>query len=251
MKTSTTKRIYFLLGILFLLLLWYIGDLIVSNSGIIPSINEVTTILLDILGQANTYIMILFTLFKIILSVIISLIISIILASISLINYRLESFIRPLIVFLRTVPVVSIAMIVLIIFFDKEIRYIGTIVIAVSVIIPIIYEAILTGFKTINSNVIDNTKLLSNINLKVLWNVFIPLALPNIVTGLIQSFGLGLKVLVMSEVIINPPNSIGRLIGEYASYGELGYVFSWTIILVVIVIIMDIILKNIKIKSWE
>ena len=85
-------------------------------------------------------------------------------------------------------------------------------------IIPIIYEGILTGFKTINSNIIDSTKLLSNINLTVLFNIHIPLAMPSLITSLIQSFGLGLKVLVMSEVIVNPPNSIGRLIGEYAIY---------------------------------
>ena len=251
MTVSTTKKIYFTLGIISIITIWYLSSIIVNNSGIIPTVNEVLVTLGELLSELQTYDMILMTLLKIVISIIVSLLISILFACLSLINYKVESFIRPIISLFRTVPVVSIAMIVLIVFFDKDIRYIGTIVIATTVIIPIIYEGILTGFKTINSNIIDSTKLLSNINLTVLFNIHIPLAMPSIITSLIQSFGLGLKVLVMSEVIVNPPNSIGRLIGEYASYGELSYVFSWTIILVLIVVLFDVLLKKIKIKSWD
>ena len=251
MKASTIKSIYFTLGIIALFVIWYLAYLIVNNSGIIPSLSEVFDALGNIATSIESYEMIAFTILKIILSIVISFIASVILAILSLINFRIEAFIRPLIAFLRTVPVVSIAMIVLIVFFDKDIRYLGTIVISSSVIVPIIYEGILTGFKTINTNITDATKLLSKVNLKVILSVYIPLALPNIITSLVQSFGLGLKVLVMSEVIVNPPDSIGRLIGEYASYGEISYVFAWTIILIIIVLILDIILKKIKIKSWE
>lgn len=251
MKISTIKSIYYILGITFIIAIWYISSIIVNNSGIIPSISEVGYRLQEILGDKNTYLMIGNTIIKIIVTVIISSVISIILAILSLLNYRIESFIRPFIAFFRTVPVVSIAMIVLIIFFRQNIRFIGTMVITSTVCIPLIYEGVLTGFKTINSTIIDATKLLSNTNVEVLKKVYIPLAFPSILTSIIQSFGLGLKVLVMSEVIVNPPNSIGRLIGEYASYGELGYVFSWTIILVVIVLIFDVCLKQIKIMSWD
>lgn len=251
MKTSTIKSIYYISGICFIIAIWYISSIVVNNSGIIPSISEVIDKLQEILSDKNTYLMIATTIVKIVVTVLISSVISLILAVLSLFNYRIEAFIRPLIAFFRTVPVVSIAMIVLIIFFKQSVRFIGTILITSTVCIPLIYEGILTGFKTINSNIIDATKLLSNTNVKILMKVHIPLAFPAILTSVIQSFGLGLKVLVMSEVIVNPPNSIGRLIGEYASYGELSYVFGWTIILVVIVLSFDICFKKMKIMSWD
>lgn len=57
-------------------------------------------------------------------------------------------------------------------------------------------------------------------------------------------------MLVMSEVIINPNNSIGKAIGEYATYGEMEYVFAWTIILIIIVLLCDYGLKKFKAKTW-
>lgn len=255
MKTSIIKKysknIYYFLGIFAIVVIWFLLSKIINNQGILPSLGNVFVKLKDLLIEANTYGMILSTVLKIVLALAISFLVSVILALLSLINYRIENFIRPSITLMRTVPVVSIAMIVLIIFFRQNVRYLGTIIIAALVIIPILYEGILTGFKTINSNVIDDTKLISNFNFTVFWNVYLPLAMPNIVTSIVQSFGLGLKVLVMSEVIVNPNNSIGKAIGEEATYGNMDSVLAWTIILIVIVLIFDYFLKKVKIKSFE
>ena len=68
--------------------------------------------------------------------------------------------------------------------------------------------------------------------------------MPSIATSVVQSFGLGLKVLVMSEVIVNPNNSIGKVIGEEATYGNIDSVLAWTIILIVIVLIFDYFLQR-------
>ena len=44
--------------------------------------------------------------------------------------------------------------------------------------------------------------------------------------------------------------SIGKVIGEYATYGEMEYVFAWTIILIIIVLLCDYALKKFKAKTW-
>ncbi len=255
MKTSIIKKysknIYYLLGIFAIIVSWLLISKIVNNEGIIPSLFSVFLKLKYLLSKENTYVMIITTVLKIGLALGISLLVSIVLALLSLINYRIENFIRPLITLMRTIPVVSIAMIVLIIFFSQSIRYLGTILIAALVIIPILYEGILLGFKSINSSLIDETKLVSNFNFRVFWDIYLPLALPNVVTSMVQSFGLGLKVLVMSEVIVNPNNTIGKAIGEEASYGNMDSVIAWTIVLIVIVLVFDYILKKIKIRSWD
>lgn len=254
MKASTTNNksysLFFILGILSIIFVWFLASIIVNNSGIVPSIPSVINKVVDLLSEFNTYSMIIKTLLKIMLALFISLDIAFVLAVFSLISHKFESFIRPLITLFKTIPVVTIAAIVLIMFFKQDVRYIGTIVVGVIVIVPIIYESVLTSFQSIDKNVLDSTKLESNFNFRVLLDVYVPLALPSIVTSILQSFGLGLKVLVMSELIINPNNSIGKAIGEYASYGEMEYVFAWTIILIVIVLIIDYFLKKVKLKTW-
>ena len=246
-----TKNIYYILGIITIILIWFLVSKIIQNEGIVPTISTVVIKLKELLSNKDTYVMIVLTILKILLALAISLALSILLALFSLINHRIENFIRPSITLMRTVPVVSIAMIVLILFFRQNVRYLGTIIIAALVIIPILYEGILLGFKTIPNAVIDETKLVSGFNSSVFFNIYLPLAMPSIVTSVVQSFGLGLKVLVMSEVIVNPNNSIGKVIGEEATYGNIDAVLAWTIILIAIVLVFDYFLKKVKIKSWD
>lgn len=255
MKTSIIKKyeknIFYFLGIITIIFIWFLVSKVIANEGIVPNISTVLNKLKIILLDKNTYVMIILTVLKILLALAISFALSVLLALLSLINQKIENFIRPSITLMRTVPVVSIAMIVLILFFRQNVRYLGTIIIAALVIIPILYEGILLGFKTIPNAVIDETKLVSNFNSNIFFHIYLPLAMPSIATSVVQSFGLGLKVLVMSEVIVNPNNSIGKVIGEEATYGNIDSVLAWTIILIVIVLIFDYFLKKIKIKSWD
>ena len=58
MKISTTsKNIYFILGIIFLLGVWVISSILINNSGILPNIDEVSYILVNILKDQNTYLL--------------------------------------------------------------------------------------------------------------------------------------------------------------------------------------------------
>ena len=246
MKNSITKReslFYFTLGILFLIAIWFVSSLIVDNSGIVPTINEVFGELKEILISGNTYILLGNTFLKIFASLIISFLIGLVLAILSLISEKIEYFIRPFIVFLKSIPIVAIVMVLIIMFFKQNVRFIGTIVASCFVMIPIIFESVLVGFKSISPWIIKSTKLESKTNLNILMKIHIPLALPNIVSGLISSFGMGLKVMVMSEVIMNPNKSIGQLIGYYSSNGELGKVVAYSILLLIIVVIIDYLLK--------
>jgi ABC-type nitrate/sulfonate/bicarbonate transport system permease component len=67
-----------------------------------------------------------------------------------------------------------------------------------------------------------------------------------VISGLISSFGMGLKVMVMSEVIMNPNDSIGQLIGLHSSMGDISIVLAYSILLLIIVIVIDYLLKCIN-----
>jgi len=109
------------------------------------------------------------------------------------------------------------------------------------------YEAFLTSFKTIDENIIDEVKLISNINLKIITYVFFPMILPFIITTFIQSFGLGLKVMVMAEFIAQPENTIGHKMLQERIYMNTSNIFAWTIIIIIFVMLFEILIKKIKI----
>lgn len=245
MKNSTNNKnnVYFLLGILFLFGVWFVASLIVNNSGILPNIDEVFTELVEILKDGNTYALLGNTFIKIVVAILVSFIISLFLAILSLLSEKVEYFIRPFIVFLKSIPIVAIAMVLIIMFFKQNVRYIGTIVVSCFVIIPIVFESILVGFKSIDKDVVWAAKLDHTSNFKLVKSIHIPLAFPHIISGIIAAFGMGLKVMVMSEVIMNPNNSIGQLIGLYSSTGDIAIVIAYSLLLLLIVIVIDYILK--------
>lgn len=247
MKTSTTsKNIYFILGIIFLLGVWVISSILINNSGILPNIDEVSYILVNILKDQNTYLLLGNTFLKIFIALSVSFIIALLLAMLSLLNEKVEYFIRPLIVFFKSIPIVAVVMVLIIMFFKQNVRFIGTIVASCFVIIPIVFESILVGFKTVDETIIQAARLDYVSGFKLIRKIHLPIALPHVISGLISSFGMGLKVMVMSEAIMNPNDSIGQLIGLHSSMGDISIVLAYSILLLIIVIVIDYLLKCIN-----
>jgi ABC-type nitrate/sulfonate/bicarbonate transport system permease component len=119
------------------------------------------------------------------------------------------------------------------------------------VVLPLIYEATLMGLENIDKSIKDEIKLLTKPNFYVFRKVYLPITFPFILTSLIQSVGLGLKVLVMAEFISNAKHSIGYEIMLYKDhYNEMSYVYAWSIILIVFILIVDYIINRFKSKNF-
>ena len=174
----------------------------------------------------------------------VSLILGILLAGLSKISYHFKAFIKPLMSLLKTLPIAVLIILLIIMFSDNALYYIVGVV-----ILPIIYEATINGLDSIDQNIVDEVKMLSNTNFTVIKNIYLPLTAPFVLTSLIQSFGLGLKVLVMAEFISNTRNSIGYEIILYRDdYNDMSYVYAWSIILILFVLVIDFIIDILKKK---
>lgn len=111
------------------------------------------------------------TFLKLALVVVASLIIALILALLSFKTKGFESFIKPLLVFLKTIPVIAIIIFLLISFGRNLSPYIMTAL----VVVPIMYEGLLTSLKSISPALIDDLKTLSNTNWLVIKDFYFPL----------------------------------------------------------------------------
>ena len=121
-------------------------------------------------------------------------------------------------------------------------------IITLFVIVPIGYESIYTSLKEVDKDLIDEVKLNSNINLKIIFVLFFPIKKNQLISGVLQTIGLSLKVLVMSEILTQGINTIGGKIQLARSYIDITRVFSWTIILLVLVLIIELVISKIRDK---
>ena len=247
MKNSTTKsnKIFLILGVVFIFLLWELLSLISQNDFIVPSISNTMKALGEILTKSDTYNILFSTILRLFTSITVCFILALTLAVFSNINERVKYFLKPLISLLKTLPVATIIIMLLVMIG----RSIAPYFIVGLVVLPLIYESVLNALETIDKDIIDEVKMVSSgKDFTVLKRIYLPLITPYLLTSLIQAFGLGLKVLVMAEFIAETKNSIGEVIRFYKNEALTEYIFAWTIILVLFILLIDLLLHYIKKK---
>ena len=209
----------------------------------IPSVKDTGIALNNLFGKTHTYKVLGYTLLRLILSVGICFILGMILAVLSYNFKGFKWFIKPIITLFKTLPI-AVVIILLLIMLNKELApyYIVGVV-----VLPVVYEAILIGLENINKDVLDEVRINTNMTPKVICNIHLPMIFPSILTAIIQSVGLGLKVLVMAEYISQPKYSIGN---EFVYYKDIAldmeYLYAWSIILIIFVLSVEIIVSYIS-----
>ena len=243
MKNSIAKKIYFSLGILVIFIFWIIGEAIIDNNYVIPSIQDTFKALIDLFTKVHTYKVLGYTLLRLVLSISVCFILGMLLAVLAYNFERFKWMIKPIITLFKTLPI-AVVIILLLIILNKELApyYIVGVV-----VLPVVYEAILIGLENINKDVLDEVKLSTGVTPKVISNIHLPLIFPSILTAIIQSVGLGLKVLVMAEYISQPNYSIGNEFVYYKDIAmEMKYLYAWSIILILFVLSVEIIISYIS-----
>ena len=237
-KTS----LYFLFGIISIFLLWIVFERIIGNQIALPSIQAVFLRLKEIISSKENIGLILKTLTRLTLTVLSMFVIALLFAGLSSIDARIESFLKPSIILIKTTPVAAIIILFLMVLGNERSPFIIT----GMVVFPLLYEAILNAISTMDRSILDEVKLIGKRNTKVFFGIIVPVVAPAIISAFVQSFGLGLKVMVMAEVIAMPSGTIGYQIAQERALFRTDAIFAWTIILIILVVLVDVLLKQIQ-----
>lgn len=236
------KIIYYLIGIIILLLIFELFSLIINDDLIAPNIFKILKEVGIILISGDFYLRLLNTLIELFLSLLISILLGLSLGIISGINQNISFILKPIISFLRCIPIIIIIITSLIMCSNnKIIPYISTILI----LFPIIYESTLQGVISIDKYYIYVYKLNSKMNFYILRKVYLPLISSSLKSSLISSIGIGIKALITIEYICGIKNTIGNAIINNVVNINYTSIYAYTLILVIIIIgIESIFLKN-------
>lgn len=242
-KLFTNKKIYTFFGILFLFVIWTVFANIKSFNQIVPSIFQTAKALIKLLSKKEVYISFMFTLCRLFLSLVISLLFGVVLGSVASFSEKIYEIINPTIKVMRSLPIASIIIIMLLLLGDD-----ACILTGIFMMFPIIFEGVTTSFKNIDKTLKDDIKTLSEINPYIIKNVYLPLSYPYVLSSVMQSLGIGIKVIVMSEFVLQPENSIGAILFSERINFEMDNVFALTFLLLVIIFIIDFLLKKVNKK---
>ena len=244
MKVSTIKKVgYTSLAILVLFLIWMIIAKTKNNEMIYPSLETIFKAFPTIFNAANLKSFV-YTILRVFLNIGICLVVALILAILTSKVSIIYQIIAPFMRLMRTVPFICLSLMI-VLFFS---RYVAPFIIAIVVILPLMYEGILNGFKQIKPNLLDDLALLDLNYMTKLKKVYLPLCLPSIILTLLQTLGLSFKVMIMGEYFAQTQNSLGRVLFDAKSNLYMDQLFAWTILIVIIVAIGELVLNYLQQK---
>ena len=227
--------------ILFWILIWEIFALIISREIYLPSPVSTFKALCRLLFIKNTYITILYSSYRTIFGFILSCFLGIILGYFCGINEFLYDLFNPLIMVMRTVPVMSIIIIALMWFRDTNVP----IFVAFLMCFPLIWTNTVTGIKNTDIKLLQMCKIYNIKKIRVIKSVYFYSALPYIKAGMISALGIGWKVTSAAEVLSLPKYSIGRYLYDSKVYLEIPDLYAWTILIVILSFLFEKILRTI------
>jgi NitT/TauT family transport system permease protein len=235
-QSQFTSILFNTISIVVIFVLWQVYAIQVDNPYLMPKPEAVISAFVQLFFERETYFVFLMTAIRLLTSLGIAALFGLVLGLISGVRPKFESFMKPFVVTLRTMPAISIIIIIFILFGNTATLYI----ISFLLLFPIIYQAELDGIKNINKTLLEVLWMdCDRCNWPAIKMMFLPLSMPFYRTGLLQSIGLGLKVLVVAEYITQTKHSIGWEL--YINRINLDYsrVFAWTIVLIITVSLIE------------
>lgn len=235
-KTDKRKKIMASsLGFITIILFWLIFSVVIDNEIIFPGIDATLIFFGLLFTKGSTYLALLNTLGGIILILIVSFVSSFLLVVISLKFPTFKIFTTPILSLFKIVPIPALIILFLASYRQTFIPYILTFLVT----LPFVYDGIYGAFISVNKDIIDDLRLISKLNLKIVFKVYLPLVRNHLITTLLQVLGLCLKIKVMTEFIAEAPNTIGYQLSYARATLAMDSVFAWSLILILVVVIID------------
>lgn len=241
MKKSIGIKLF---GLILLLVIWQLGSLIIGKETLVlPGPLVVFVKGTELLGYAYTYRCILFSLIRTLWGFILSLLIAFILGVAAGNSSFLRNLFSPIMTTLKTLPTAALIFLFIVLHGATN----APIYVVMLVCIPILYEAVASGFAGVDSELIDACRIdgtdfwLENLYIRF------PLALPAIKTGFVSSFSLSCKIELMAEVIAGstaPGLGSALAAAQRIDPGNLVPVFAYSMIALVIFLIVDLLMSS-------
>jgi len=236
MKTFITKnRITGIYSIAFLLFLWKAVSLFVASELIVPAPEKTFRVMLGFFTSETFVPAIYFTILRGTAGFLISLVLGIITGTLAGLNRTFAAVIKPVLVTIRSTPVISIILVALIWFTTDLVPvFIGFLI-----MYPIISTNVTEGIRSMDPGLVEMAKTYRVRPLRILSEVYIPAITPFITGGISNAVGIGWKAIIASEVLSQPRFAIGTQMHNAQSYLLVTELIAWTVVAVTVSYIFE------------
>ena len=224
----------YFLGILLIALLIQGTGAIRNDRLVFPGVGGILQAFFRLLTQAHTYGLILTTLRHLLAVLALSTAVGVLLGLVEGMVPFVRSLLSPLMIFLRSIPMIVLVVMIMVLTKYERVPLIASSL----VLIPMISEATCEGCLRIDRELLDVYRLNSGFTLYILWKVYLPLMAGYMKQAYISAAGMGIKMVVSTEYLVQTRNSLGKAIYSSSYFNEYEDIYAYALIMICLVLLI-------------
>lgn len=221
--------------VLFWLILWEIADRLIQNRIILVGPSHIVLALVEQMQQADFWITCGASFLRIAVGFILSFVGGFVLALVCHKYKLIRDFLEPIMIMLKTVPMISFVIMLLIWVGNQAL----TIYLSFLIVLPIVYTNTLQGLESVDVQLLEMAQVFHLAPWKKFMFIYRPAFMPFVLSASKLALGMSWKSGIMAEVIGTPKPSIGREMYAAKTYLQTANLFAWTIVVVVMSVIFE------------
>lgn len=206
-----------------------------GNDLVFPGVTEILRAFLRLLGEAKTWQRIGVTMAHVLSALAVSTAIGVGVGVLQGLCGFVRRLLQPLMSFLRAIPMVVLIFIVMVL---MDYDYVPVVASSL-ILIPMIAEAACEGCLRIDRELIDVYRMSGGFSLTVLWRVYLPLMAGYLRQAYVNAVGMGVKLAVSTEYLVQTKNSLGRAVTDSTYFLEYQDVYAYALIMILLVLLLS------------
>ena len=146
----------------------------------------------------------------------------------------IRALLKPLMTLLRSIPMIVMTVIIMVLTKYDRVPLIASAL----MLIPLISEATCEGFLRIDPELVDVYRMNSGFTPRILFRVYLPLMAGYLKQAYISAIGMGVKLIITTEYLVQTKNSLGKAINSSAYFNEYQDIYAYALIMIILVIML-------------
>lgn len=230
-KQNGARRFARKVGIIvFWLAVWQLLDMVIDNRLVLAGPIRVAQALVEQLGQPDFWVICGASFGRIALGFLLSFVVGFLLALVSCRHRLFRDFVDPIISLLRTIPVASFIILLLIWVGNQAL----TVFLAFFIVLPLIYTNMVTGFESVDRQMLEMARVYGLSRWRTFLYIYRPAFMPFLMSSTKISLGMTWKSGIMAEVLATPKPSIGKEMATARTFLDTPDLLAWTVVVMVL-----------------
>ena len=228
------------LSVVTILILWQLVAVLVGYPAIFPPLNQLFVDSFQLLLKSDFYTSLGATVLRGMIGFVLSFLLALFAGGIAAHSRFWKQFFNPIVVIIRSVPVISVVLVALLWFSPPQLP----VFIALLTMFPVLYQSVLSGFEHVDPKLVEMSTVFGNSKWKTFLKIYLPSAKMLIISGVSTATGFGWRAIIIGEVLAQPIHGIGSGMKMAQVYLNVSELFAWTLVAVFISYLFDLMIHS-------